>query len=328
MPVKLKALKKEEFENLKHLIGNRPENKSKYNKFRRELEQDLSVLSRREWIIVINNQDEIIDGQNRLRAVLEYNKKHKKTPITVVQCTLEHVTGDAAIARAQELNSAKEKWKESDHLESWIERGLMEYAELKRYLHMPCAKGLSSNDIYLICGDFDNKHAKKDMQNGTFHIQREEEDIVKLMKQLGQVKKILLGSYGPSTIVIPMFLRCTQIRNIDVTRLINKLNRPTQLIHYSNRPDEILKHFDKMYNYRETDTLDLVQGYNVVQSYNTIQKENAKVSPRLKITEEQEARQRGREAARKKINDTEKHTTRIPPVIIDEEHGEDGIAPV
>ena len=31
---------------------------------------------------------------------------------------------------------------------------------------------------------------------------------------------------------------------------------------------------------------------------------------------------------RKKINDTEKHTTRIPPVIIDEEHGEDGIAPV
>lgn len=283
--VELKVLAIDEFGKLHHLHGNRAEDRKMINRLRRDLECDLTILTRRDWIIVANENGDIIDGQNHYWAILEYNKKHKRHPITTIQYTVEDVEGTAAIARAKELNSGKNKWKDDHYISSYKELGYKHYAVLDEIVHSEHAKGMARKDIYLICSSFDNKHVNKDLHNGDFQVMRDVKKIYELMDWLKDVKEALKKFYGPADITVPMFLRCTQIQDLNVEQFIERLKRPLRDTRYSIFPDDILDSFDATYNHNRrnaNERINIVEMYNVVDSYNTLQKHNAKKLPNKK----------------------------------------------
>lgn len=347
--IELITLNKKEFEALKHLKGNRPLNPTKYNKYRRELEQDPTVLSRRDWIIIVNKEGEIIDGQNHWKAVMEYNRKHKKCQITSMQCTVEEVSGLAAVQRAKDINNSKSKWTFKEYLESYIELGYVSYIRFKNLMQHAEAKGLSNDDKLLVCSDFEATGLMSKFNRGEFVIIREDDDIVELMGYLSKIRPVLVDIYGPSDLVVPAFLRCSQIPDFDMERFIDKLKKPTKDIHYEKHLDDILKNFNKMYNHKldknSQKRTDIVKQYAVVTAYNFYQEDNATRTPTLKddynfskpkkatkhvhqeddpdpdndaavrisvkdtgeiekeVLEQQEAKRRGRMAAKQKIED-------------------------
>ena len=336
--IELITLSKEEFEALKHLKGNRSFNKKKYNAFRRELEKDPTILRCRDWILIINKEGEIIDGQNHWMAVMEYNKRHKKNPITSMQCTIEDVSGEAAIQRAQDINNGSDKWKDIDYLDSYAERGYVSYIRLKYLRQLDVAKKITLKDTMMICGDFKDNGLMTRFHKGDFNMIREDKDIIPLMGYLGRVKQAL-KHYGPTTLAVTVFLRCSQVEGIDMARFIEKLKCPADSVYFEKTEDKILANYDKMYNdsLRKTSPkrLDIKELYELVDSYNKIQKHNAKRTPTLKegkrvyqeddpdpdndaavrisvkdtgeiekeVLEQQEAKKRGRMAAKQKIED-------------------------
>lgn len=283
--VELKTLLIEDFSKLHHLRGGRPKNLKKIKKYRRELEANLNVLTRRDWIIIINKKGDIIDGQNRYEAILEYNRRHKLHPITAIQYVEEDVEGPDAIARTKELNSGKNKWVDDDYIGSYKELGYEHYAVLDEIVHSEHASGMARGDIYLICGNFDNKHVRKDLYNGTLEVLRETKEIYKLMDYLKSVKKSLSDFYGPTKITVPMFLRCTQIPDINVDQFIKRLNHPLKDTRYSIFEKDILESFDIAYNHNRKkayERINIIDMYKVVDSYNTLQEHNSKKMPNKK----------------------------------------------
>ena len=283
--VELKTLFIEDFGKLHHLKGNRPKDAKMIKRLRRELEANLNVLTRRDWIIIVNKKGDIIDGQNHYEAILEYNRRHKLHPITAIQYVEEDVEGLDAITRAKELNSGMNKWKDDHYIGSYKELGYEHYAVLDEIVHSEHASGMARGDIYLICGNFDNKHVRKDLYNGTLEVLRETKEIYQLMDYLKSVKKSLSDFYGPTKITVPMFLRCTQIPDINVDQFIKRLNHPLKDTRYSIFEKDILESFDIAYNHNRKkayERINIIDMYKVVDSYNTLQEHNSKKMPNKK----------------------------------------------
>jgi len=203
-----------------------------------------------------------------------------------MQCTVEDVSGLVAVQRAKDINNSKSKWTFNEYLESYIELGYVSYIRFKNLMQHAEAKGLSNEDKLLVCSDFEATGLISQFNRGEFVIIREDDDIVKLMGYLSEIRPVLVDIYGPSDLVVPAFLRCSQIPNFDMERFIDKLKKPTKDIHYQKHLDDILKNFNKMYNHmldkNSPKRTNIVKQYAVVTAYNLYQEDNATIRPTLK----------------------------------------------
>ena len=164
-----------------------------------------------------------------------------------------------------------------------------------------------------------------------------------MIAHLADVKSQLTKLYGPGKLVIPLFLACTRIPNIDINHFCEQLKTPTVSVSYSINENDILDTFTRLYNAgegcRSRKYLNIAAQYKIVMAYNTYQEENKHKDPQIRETarqileEARESKEKGRKAGRKKIKEVthqaEADSTRIPQYIVESSSLQDnGVEPV
>ena len=263
----------EQYVTFKFMKGNRKTKKSKVNKFRRTIEQNGGILpATRDWIITINELNEIVDGQNHWQAIMNYNDKHRRNKIATVEIIIEP---GARLDRAKEINNSKSGWEEVDYFDSYIELGNEDYATLRRIRNTPYGKSCGLTTVLQVCSYLEDKNVLKKFRNGEIEMIREELEATKMLKNIATCKKILGEAYGTQSVAVLAFARCLMIPNINVDHLVNRVLHPdmrARNFRYSVVEEKIVENIEIMYNRNLKDTnvepLNISDMYKDVQSHN------------------------------------------------------------
>lgn len=291
MDLQLKWLEKNGFEALGHIPGNRNVNPTKVRTFFRDLRKnDGKLPATKMWAIVVNAKNQVVDGQNRLAAVRMWNEKYPKKAIQKIPYFLDPGAG---LEEAKKYNAGKDAWKEKELIQSWKDLGHPGYAELEAILATDDAKKIGAGLVYKICMSPDTKNPRREVKNGTFNMWRKTDDkkgsVQELMRYVADVKDVLAREYGPSDIVVPLFIACLQIPDVESDHLCRQLHRPDSKTVYTNRKDLILETFNRLYNAgagsRTRKRVNLVDHYAVVQGYNARQQIERFRTPTLRETD-------------------------------------------
>ena len=283
-------MKKEKYETLTFIKGNRRTQTSYVNKKRKEIEAEDKLPDTREWILEINEKNEIVDGQCHWEAIMQYNQKHPKKAIKEISYILRI---GADLDTAKEVNNKNTRWKDSDLIQSWIDLGHEDFIPLQRILTTPEAKTCGRTLVFNICNILDDKNVHKKIVDGTFTMQRKEDDAMDLIRCVAACKKSLHDSFGHRTVSIPVFLRCLLVKDIDRGRLVERVKRPNLKLkgfQYSNKEDDILQDIELVYNEKiETvKRVDILDCYKDVVNYNRVNAKNARKLPLKKLPLEEE----------------------------------------
>ena len=304
MALQMRFMEKNVFKSLKRLKGGRPLNMKKTRKFLKGIRENNGKLPETcQWPITVNAKSEVLDGQNHWQAVLIWNEKHPKNQIEAIPYFL---IPDGNLETAKKLNEGNERWSDRELIASWRDLGYADFSELEKILSTKTAKSVGQTIVYKICGNPDIKNIHKTIVDGSFKMWRNPEDAETMIAQLASVKKQLV-KYGDKDLIIPIFLACTRIPNIDMNHFCAQLNAPTVSISYSLSSDDVLKMFTRVYNSGEGSRsyrpyLDIAALYKVVESYNCHQSINQNAAPQLRQNVV-EAIERGHEAAKNKIKE-------------------------
>lgn len=278
----------EQYVTFKFMKGNRKTKKSKVNKFRRTIEQNGGILpATRDWIITINELNEIVDGQNHWQAIMNYNDKHRRNKIAAVEVIVEP---GARLDRAKEINNASSKWEEIDYFDSYIELGNSDYETLRRIRNTPYGKSCGLTTVLQVCGYLEDRNVISKFRKGEFEMIREESDAIKMLERIAACKKILGEAYGTQSIAVLAFARCLLIPGINKEHLVRRVMHPdvtARGFRYSVAEANIVKNIEIMYNRDLKNTgverLDISGLYKDVQCYNWQSARGAVRSPNKKI---------------------------------------------
>lgn len=274
----------EQYVTFKFMKGNRKTKKSKINKFRRTIEQNGGILpATRDWIITINELNEIVDGQNHWQAIMNYNDKHRRNKIAAVEVIVEP---GARLNRAKEINNASSKWEEVDYFDSYIELGNSDYKTLRCIRNTPYGKSCGLTTVLQVCGYLEDKNVISKFRKGEFEMIREESDAIKMLERIAACKKILGEAYGTQNIAVLAFARCLLIPGINKEHLVKQVMHPdvtARSFRYSVVEANIVKNIEIMYNRDLKNTgverLDISNLYKDVQCYNWQSARNAVRTP-------------------------------------------------
>ena len=289
MAVTLRELTREEYENLALIKGNRPVNTSYTRKKRREIEHNNCILQRKEWMLTINDRNEIVDGQAHWAAILQFNERHPKHPIKTVSCCVEPGTG---LNRAKEINNnVHTQWKEKDYFASFIAQGYTDYETLQRYRSTEAGKACGLPIVLRVCGYLEDKDANRKFKNGEFvMVRQDEEDIMSMLSNIARCKSALVRAIGDRSVSIPAFMKCLLILDMDRNMLSDRVNHPpinNRNFRYAFTEEEAVRNIELCYNHRigasNPARLDIVNRYRDVRSTNWTQQRSATRQPALRI---------------------------------------------
>lgn len=179
--------------------------------------------------IIVNENMEVIDGQNRLKAAEELN-----LPIYY------YITKGADIDTARALNLGRTNWKPIDYVQSYAESGIHSYQLLlklikdnKGLITLQEVYGLKENII------MSSGWAAKLIENGDFEIN--DSDYVRIQKAINNLNKMseaIKQIQGSGRTLKTALAWCLAIPKCDENRLIKQINlnypkiRPVVVIEY------------------------------------------------------------------------------------------------
>ena len=300
MDFKLTYLNIDEYSQLTFILGNRAVNPSYTKKLRLEIEHNNGQIpARKDWILIINDKNEVVDGQCRIEAVRQYNARHPKNTIPTIACTVEPGAG---LKRAQAVNNANTKWKTSDYIYSNIKLGRMDYAFLQTILDNGLMNKAGGLKIALgVCMGFDTPALMSKFRKGEFKMLRTEADATELLNYLSDCRVRLNKSFGHYSYVAPVFFKCLFLRDrthkdIDRERLKDKINHVDiswkgkvngrkKNFMFSDDPVDILNNIHIAYNHGLTETnpryFNIYGAYMDVGSYNFLHSRGS-IMPKLR----------------------------------------------
>ena len=288
MNLELTYLNIDEYEMLRFILGNRAVNPAKVKKLRLEIEHnDGQIPARKDWILVINDKYEVVDGQCHIEAIRQYNRKHPKKMISTIACTVEPGAG---LDRAKEINNANTKWKTRDYIYSAIQLGHTDYVFLQTVLDNGLMKRAGGLNIVLgVCMGFDEPSLKSKFYRYEFEMRRSEQEAVELLNYLANCHDRLNKDFGHYSYAAPVFFKCLLLRDaytdkdIDRTRLQDRIRSVNvgwtgricghrKRFVFSVDPVDILNNIHIAYNHglNESDPeyFDIANVYKDIESHN------------------------------------------------------------
>lgn len=253
MAVTLKEFTKKEYEKFTFILGNRPVDASYARKKRREIEHNGNCIPQiKEWILTINEKNEIVDGQAHWKAILEYNKKYPKCPIQTISCCVEK---DAGLDRAKEINNnVHTQWKEKDYFASYIACGYADYEVLQRYRSTPAGKACGLSVVLRVCGYLEDENAERKFKKGEFVMFRtDEKDIMEILDAIAKCKTALTKTIGHRSVSIPAFMKCLMVKDVNRAMLAEKVSCPpinARNFQYAFTEERAVKNIEICYNYK------------------------------------------------------------------------------
>ena len=225
-----------EYDLFKRLDGNRALNPAHYKRLKKSIEEESLTVP-----IIVNENFEIIDGQNRYKAWRELD-----LPIIYIK-----ITG-YGLPQVQRLNSNIRNWSLDDYANSYCSLGNMEYF---KYLEFRKKYGLGHYDsIAMLTGNISGRGFER-FRTGSFKIKSYKkacEEADKIM----QVEEYYEG-YKRRSFVFAM-LHLINHPNYNHIQLLNKLKyQRTKLVHCSNK-GQYLALIQDIYNFKSSDKVNLL----------------------------------------------------------------------
>ena len=220
------------------LKGNRLINKAHLNRLKKSIEEESLCVP-----IIVNENYEIIDGQNRYSAW-----KDLKLPVYFI------VAKGYGLTQVQRLNSNIKNWDNDDFMECYCQ---LEDEQYLKYRVFKQTYGFGHYEcIAMLTGYYKgNGLSFTRFRTGTFKIKN-------YKKACDMAEKIILiqpyyDGYKRRSFVSAM-LHLLENKNFDITRLIQKLKyQQSKLVHCTNK-QQYLSILQDIYNYKSTDKVNLI----------------------------------------------------------------------
>jgi len=243
-----------DYSKFKTLEGNRSVNKLHVKRLR-----DSFSRSYLQSPIIINENDEIIDGQHRFLAA-----KHLGLPINYIICK------GYGLEEVQILNTNMKNWTKHDYLNAFCDLGYPEYLRFRHFMRKFPDFGITSCETMLtgelgrrnIQASKDNdfidsksrKYAARDFEEGNLII-NDYNYAVECGHKILQIKPFYDG-FNRKVFVVAM-MGIFRIEEYNHDQLISKLeNQPSALQHCSNVTQYKLM-IEEIYNYRSRNKISL-----------------------------------------------------------------------
>ena len=348
MDLELTYLNTDEYAALTFILGNRAVNESYVKKLRLEIEHNGgNIPARKDWILVINDKNEVVDGQCHIEAIRQYNRRHQKKTIPMIACTVEPGAG---LDRAKELNNSNTKWTDKDHIHSNIQLGHMDYVFLSRVMDSGLLKRAGGLKVVLgVCMGFDTPGLKNKFHKGEFEMLCNESFAIEMLGYLARCRACLNKTFGHYSSAAPVLFDCLRLRDtftekdIERARLeaaINnadrnwtgRINGHTKRFMFSDNPTDILNNIHIAYNHglRKGDPayFDVVNVYEDVKCHNHQNARNAHQEPTRREVPTIEPEMIPNAVSRAEINPPQTIVNTIIPSIPPVNLRDNGVVPV
>ena len=220
------------------LKGNRQINKAHLNRLKESIEQESLIVP-----IIVNEEYEIIDGQNRYNAW-----KDLKLPVYYI------VVEGYGLSQVQRLNSNIRNWSMKDYADCYDTLGKKDYKVYKKFKEK---YGLGDYESIALLQNQDNGSGKnfERFRNGKFKV-------VNYKKACKNAEKVVALSeyydgYKRRSFVFSI-LHLINHKNFDFKQLLSKLKyQQSKLVECTNK-EQYLVLLQGIYNYKSTKKVNLI----------------------------------------------------------------------
>lgn len=190
--------------------------------------------------IMVNENMEVIDGQNRLGAL-------KELGMPVQYYIVKGATIETAIA----LNLGRSNWSTIDYVNSYAEQGVETYVYFRELMER---SGYSAQQLYgvvknmVVCNGF---AVSKDINEGTLVIRdKDHKRIENTLLVLEKMKQSIDRMKGSKRLIISGLGWCANIKGCDEKRLVTVINEKYPLINpvVDKCPELFLSDVSDLYN--------------------------------------------------------------------------------
>ena len=188
--------------------------------------------------ICVNENMEIIDGQNRLEALKSLNM-----PVHY------YIVKGIGIKEARQMNIGRKNWTFLDYIKSYAETGDKNYSYYVDMLSKH--KEYTYRELWAIYyGTLEGRHISSEViKYGKlgFDIQTMKSK-EPLFETLNEIHESLSKVTGYTAVVVPTFAWIIQHPKVDISRVISIVNNKYPLFMPAVTPEVVLKDFSKYYN--------------------------------------------------------------------------------
>lgn len=248
----------------KHIAGNRDLVESNIQAIMNQLRE-----RGQQQPIIINERNEIIDGQHRLEAC-----KRLKLPIQYIK------KSGANIEDVISTNMVGKKWTLNDYINRYASEGNKEYMKLQKFTEtakengfstmaaIKIAKGTASSRRYAMCNDGvirEASHIKTKGLKAVFYVGSDvgigkfqfvnEAKAYERMQQILQFKE--WPFYKKSGFIIAI-MQCMRIDDMNFERLLESARRYPRKWNNEASTENFVKMFEDVYNWRRKNKLPIV----------------------------------------------------------------------
>lgn len=188
--------------------------------------------------ICVNENYEVIDGQNRLEAL-----KMQGLPVHY------YIVEGLGVEEARSLNLGRTNWKPVDYVKSYAESGNKSYQMLNNLLTEH--EGFSFQEVFGIVKHtiMESGWATKPISDGSFVMTQKEfksaNETIELIKQL---KKVIKDMEGSKRVLVTAIGWCLQVEGCNKERLISVLLKKYPDMRPVVRAETVLQDIMRLYN--------------------------------------------------------------------------------
>jgi len=246
----------------KHIAGNRELIEPNIQAIRNQL-----IERGQQQPIIVNERNEIIDGQHRLEAC-----KRLKMPVQYIKRVGANL--DDVIS----TNIVGKKWTLMDYVNRFAAEGKTDYIDLKKFIvgakecgfapstAVKIAQGSNTNDSFYMYEDGvirrgrENKQSKAlyhvgdAIKRGSFTMPNEDE----AKKRLEQIHEFKEWTFYNKVTFVNAIMQCMRIKEMDFDRLLESARKYQRRFTNEASTENFVKMFEEVYNWRRKNKLPIV----------------------------------------------------------------------
>lgn len=232
--MEIKVYETKKYEIFKKLEGNRDVYSAK--KIKDSIEEVGYIPSP----ICVNENMEVIDGQNRLEAL-----KSLDMPVHY------YIVKGIGIEEARQMNIGRKNWTFIDYIRSYADTGDEDYAYFVEMLDKH--KEYSYRELWAIYkGELEGRHISSEViKYGKLGFDiKTMKSKEPLFETLNKIHESLLKVHGYTSVIVPTFAWVIQHPKANISRVVEVVNNKYPLFIPAVTPEIVLKDFSKYYNHK------------------------------------------------------------------------------
>lgn len=243
-----------DYEQFKFMPENRAVTDLRMKKVRKSIKDNGYIFNP----IIINEKNEIIDGQCRFTVLRE------------MELPVDYIMYDGLTAKdCAALNANTTPWNLKDYIQSYMEQGIRDYGYLFHLVNKYDTDGIGINAVvFAINGTVESQN--NIIKNAAFKCSEDQYEMADEL--LGYLKKFMptmkRGSKGRTVLMELAIMFAYKMRLVDGIRLIEKFNLyyTSDIAPYFTNMETALKTLNEIYNYHRANKIHLEIEYEKYQA--------------------------------------------------------------